>query len=258
MARPRVAWHRPAKRLAADPAATIALNRSAWEAVGASFGECDDGQGEMPGLATATVKLSSGPVVIGVLDYGESSTYLLVPGSEPHRFATTAAVLELLESVGVLRIDRDLLDLADGTESPTFEERLIDLERQFDALTRSSSESREVSISGAGGEISVLALQPRRPTGTVKWFSEDEGLGFIEARGRVKSVGLRVRGGGKGRGVTGTVKWFSDAKGFGFITPDDGGRDLFVHHSGIIGKADGSLAPGVKVSFEVEPEEEPT
>ena len=52
--------------------------------------------------------------------------------------------------------------------------------------------------------------------------------------------------------ATGTVKWFNDAKGFGFITQDDGGADVFVHFSSI--KSDGfkSLAEGQKVSYEVE------
>jgi cold shock protein len=52
--------------------------------------------------------------------------------------------------------------------------------------------------------------------------------------------------------ATGTVKWFSDDKGFGFITPDDGGRDLFVHFSGIAGDGYRSLAEGAKVSYEEE------
>lgn len=49
----------------------------------------------------------------------------------------------------------------------------------------------------------------------------------------------------------GTVKWFNDSKGYGFITPDDGGKDLFVHHSNIQSDGFRSLAEGQKVSFSV-------
>jgi CspA family cold shock protein len=50
--------------------------------------------------------------------------------------------------------------------------------------------------------------------------------------------------------ATGTVKWFSDAKGYGFITPEEGGKDLFVHHSNIAGSGFKSLTEGAKVEFE--------
>ena len=52
--------------------------------------------------------------------------------------------------------------------------------------------------------------------------------------------------------VTGTVKWFNDAKGFGFITPENGEKDCFVHHSAI--RMDGfrSLAEGERVEFDIE------
>ena len=51
---------------------------------------------------------------------------------------------------------------------------------------------------------------------------------------------------------TGTVKWFSDDKGFGFITPDDQSSDLFAHHSAIVGEGYRSLADGAKVTYNAE------
>ncbi len=52
--------------------------------------------------------------------------------------------------------------------------------------------------------------------------------------------------------TTGTVKWFNDTKGFGFITPEDGAKDCFVHHSAIQGSGFKSLTEGAKVSYEPE------
>ena len=50
--------------------------------------------------------------------------------------------------------------------------------------------------------------------------------------------------------ANGIVKWFNDAKGYGFITPDEGTKDLFVHHSSIAGEGFKSLAEGARVQFE--------
>ena len=52
--------------------------------------------------------------------------------------------------------------------------------------------------------------------------------------------------------ASGTVKWFNDDKGFGFITPDEGSKDLFVHHTGVEGEGFASLTEGQKVSYEAQ------
>jgi CspA family cold shock protein len=52
--------------------------------------------------------------------------------------------------------------------------------------------------------------------------------------------------------ASGTVKWFSDDKGFGFITPDEGGKDLFVHHSAIVADGYRSLPEGARVTYDEE------
>lgn len=241
-----ITWDATPKRLAADPAATLALDRSAWEALGASFREMDDGQGEKPGLATAIVQTSNGSVSVGILDYGEAGTYLLVPGVEPERFANTAAVLEALEALGAVNLAEDLLDLADAVPAPTLEERIAQLERQLAEVVRSSSFPRPTEN------------VPVKASGTVKWFSDDKGFGFIEPDeiseqpGGVSPRSVKVHGDGKGISIKGTVKWFSDEKGYGFVTPDDGGKDLFVHHSKVIGQGYRSLAEGTRIEYEVE------
>jgi cold shock protein len=50
--------------------------------------------------------------------------------------------------------------------------------------------------------------------------------------------------------ANGTVKWFNDSKGYGFITPDEGSKDLFVHHSSIAGEGFKSLPEGARVSYD--------
>ena len=68
--------------------------------------------------------------------------------------------------------------------------------------------------------------------------------GFLLLRGQLREGGVLDM-------AKGTVKWFSDQKGYGFVTPEDGSKDLFVHHSAIQGEGFKSLSEGQSVEFQV-------
>jgi cold shock protein len=103
-------------------------------------------------------------------------------------------------------------------------------------------------VRAAGAEGSRASVPRRKAVRT-----RTDGESWCRPRGsnNLRGSGTSSYGGGL-HVATGTVKWFSDEKGFGFITPDEGSRDLFVHHSSIQSDGYRSLAEGIKVSYEEE------
>src|SRR5713101_4305819 len=91
--------------------------------------------------------------------------------------------------------------------------------------------------------LPIIVLLPGRPT---------ESLRPRLRRDRHDPVGRTSQIHRNRRTTTGTVKWFSSDKGYGFIAQDDGGTDVFVHHSAIRGEGYKSLAEGARVEYEVE------
>ncbi|MBW3553072.1 MAG: DEAD/DEAH box helicase [Gemmatimonadetes bacterium] len=108
-------------------------------------------------------------------------------------------------------------------------------------------------LSGEAQELGRSVLKdPMRVEVEEPALRPSAGAGF-ERPDRVIPGGLEVSA--TGDEITGTVRWFSNSKGFGFIEPDDGGEDVFVHHSNIAGDGYKSLDDGQRVRFKRVPTE---
>ncbi|WP_445151734.1 hypothetical protein [Baekduia sp. Peel2402] len=163
-----ITWLSGVSHLDANPAATVALDRARWEALGATFVEVDDGDDETPGLAVGQVD----GIDFGVLDYGEGETYLLVPGSDlaPEM---TVAVLRGLEAHQALDVRADLVDVVGTTRVAAADAglaaRLDEVERRLSILEHPAhepifgavAEVAEMYPAASGGLIHNIARTPK-------------------------------------------------------------------------------------------------
>lgn len=103
-----ITWLKAHGGFAGEIGASIALSRKRWQALGADFEAIEDGSGERPCLAVASIENAQGGTRFGVLDYGEDITYLLVPSVE-RRDALTASALSALQAVGWI-VEEEVVD----------------------------------------------------------------------------------------------------------------------------------------------------
>jgi hypothetical protein len=134
-----IRWNPSVDRFDANPAATVALDRAAWEQHGALFAERDDGDDERVGLAVGEIVTPRGPFHFGVLDYGEDTTFVLVPGRDRAAVDAAIVVLRALQEAGVVDLATQLADFSAGGGSSlshvALEDRMDQLEREVAKVT---------------------------------------------------------------------------------------------------------------------------
>jgi CspA family cold shock protein len=128
-------------------------------------------------------------------------------------------------------------------------------------VSEARSAGRRSTPAGVSGDTAAWGPSPVAPTcRRCPCYGQLIGLGaspsdavpaLVAFASAISAFAALLDAGGKM--ATGTVKWFSDDKGFGFITPDDQSKDLFVHHTAIVGEGYRSLTEGAKVTYDAEP-----
>jgi hypothetical protein len=135
-----LSWEPGQETIGADLAATIAMDRAAWESAGAAFTDVDDGDGEQPGLAVGTVEINGKPEQFGILDYGDPTTHLRIAGAQAERPALTLLVIGELIAAGVLSGPDAVLEVIGLAKPATVDakiEYLADLmQEQFAVMQR--------------------------------------------------------------------------------------------------------------------------
>lgn len=227
-----ISWSDEPDQFSGDIAATLGFDATRWQIAGAKFSSIDNGDGDSIAIASGHLETSIGEIEFGILDYGEDATYLLVPSTGETSILQAVAVLEGLEDLGIVSSE-DLLD----ERSPY--EQLNSVEARIASLERWAGEEL-TEIRMAPKVVKLKVQDPRR-------FRPLRSLSKRKAESKSEQIESASR---EARTHVGTVKWFSDDKGYGFITPDDGSKDVFVHQSTVVGEGFRSLKEGTKVVYE--------
>jgi hypothetical protein len=117
-------WHPDKAAVSGSVAATVAMDRAAWEQAGATFTQVDDGDGECPWLAVGEVELDGEPTDFGILDYGEDTTHLIVGGPSEERSNLTAHIVDELLSAAVIPDESLVLEVIGLAQPASVDDKL--------------------------------------------------------------------------------------------------------------------------------------
>lgn len=201
-----------------------------------------DGDGERVLLAAATLYTRLGELGFGVLDYGEDTTYLLLPDPIREDVDPVPVLLEALTEHELLSPELILEGNSSYAEETSLAARVAVLERCVETLSAAVRPAEEIPHRYERSAVPGARLS-RMPAVSPDPTPRGE-------EGRLPEPHRERR--------TGVVKWLDRRRGYGFITPDDGSEDVYFHHSVVIDKrAKSSFAEGTRVRWSDAEKESP-